>query len=200
MTISLKKVKYEVIFEPLEGQTECGDQYLIKEGADFILLAVVDGLGHGKEAAFAAKKAIQTLVDNASESIETLFKLCDQALLNTRGAAMTVGKIDTRYKLTYMAVGNVIGLCWKIDTNNRMIQHSLFLEGGIVGSRLPPAMEVKEIDMTPGDTVILATDGIKPEVEIEPPQLGSPEKIARQIFNIYRNKNDDGLILVAQLL
>ena len=200
MTIHLKQIKYEVIFEPLEGQIECGDQYFIKELADCILIAVVDGLGHGAEAAFAAKKAIQTLDAHANESIETLFKLCNEALCLTRGAAMTIFKIDTRYKLTYMGIGNVMGACWKINESGKLIHNLIVLDPGIVGSRLFPSMQVKEIAMSPGDTFILATDGIKIQFESEPPKVESPEKIAKHIFNTYRNKNDDGLILVAQLL
>jgi len=39
----------------LPGQTVSGDKYLVKPLADGVLLAVVDGLGHGGEATAAAK-------------------------------------------------------------------------------------------------------------------------------------------------
>ncbi len=59
----LRRIRYEVISEALLGQRECGDQCLVEELPDFILLAVADGLGHGAEAALAAKKALQTSLD-----------------------------------------------------------------------------------------------------------------------------------------
>jgi phosphoserine phosphatase RsbX len=200
MDICLKKIKYTVIVEALEGEVECGDQYLVKELNDGILLAVVDGLGHGEEAAFAAKKAIQTIDAHSNEPIETLFKLCNEALHDTRGAAITIAKISVKYKLSYMAVGNVIGVCWKMDEEAKFERESIFMEGGIVGTRLPLLRQVNEITMAPGNIFILATDGIKTQFEIEPPKLGTPEKIAEKIFTTYRNKNDDGLVLVVQLL
>jgi negative regulator of sigma-B (phosphoserine phosphatase) len=199
MGACLKKVKFEVIFEPFRGEMDCGDQYLVKELDDFTLVVVVDGLGHGSDAAFAAKKAIYTLEAHAKEPIETLFKLCNESLHDTRGAAMTIVKIDSDYKLTYAAIGNVLGVCWKMDSNCKLRRESIFMEGGIVGCRLPSVV-VKEIAMGAGDTFILATDGIKSQFEIEPPKFDSPQKIAEQIFSAYRNKNDDGLVLVLQLL
>jgi negative regulator of sigma-B (phosphoserine phosphatase) len=198
--IRLKQIKYDVIFEALEGETECGDQYLIKELADFTLLVVVDGLGHGEEASHAAKKAIETIDAHANEDIETLFKRCDAALGNTRGAAITLVKLDLNYTMKYVAIGNVMGVHWYIHQSSRLKQKSFFLVGGIVGSRSPSSIQVKEFTCGPGDTLILATDGIQNQFETEPPRFQSPDKIAQQIFSSYRNKKDDGLVLVAQLL
>jgi phosphoserine phosphatase RsbX len=195
----LRQVKYKVICEALDNQIECGDQYFIKKLDDFILFAVIDGLGHGKKAEEAAKLAIKTLDAHANESIESLFKLCHEALIKTRGAAMTLVKIDVSYKLTYIAIGNVLGVCWKIDENYKLKHHSFFLEGGIVGAQLPSLMRVREIAMAPGDIFILATDGIKAQFENEAPILEKPDQIAKRIFETYRNKKDDALVLVAQL-
>ncbi len=57
MIKKLNRVRYHVISEPLAGQMESGDQYLVKELDHSVLIAVADGLGHGVEAAFAAKKS-----------------------------------------------------------------------------------------------------------------------------------------------
>jgi hypothetical protein len=199
VTISLKQLQYDVIFEALEGQTVCGDQYLIKETADFTLLMVVDGLGHGSEAADAAQQAIETVDANAAEPIETIFTLCNQALLQTRGAAMTIVKLDLNYKMTYKAIGNVMGVLWHIDERSRLQSKSFFLEGGIVGYQLPSSLHENEFTCNAGDTIILATDGLKNQFETYPPRFETPDKIATGIFSTYRNKKDDGLVLVAQL-
>jgi len=200
MTTLLKKIKYDVIFEPLAGEVECGDQYFIKELDDSVLFAVADGLGHGKEAAYAAKKALEILAKNPRESLENLLKLCHEALHGTRGSAMTMAKIDANNKLMYMAVGNVEGVCWKTDSNAKLTHQTIIVEGGIVGDRIPKFIKVNQIAMAPGDIFILATDGIYTGFEIEPPRLELPEKIAKEIFTTYRNKKDDGLIFVLQLL
>ncbi len=134
METSSKQVKYSVICEALAGQSACGDQYLIKECSTFTLCAVLDGLGHGEEAEYAAKTAIQVLESHANESIDTLFRLCNQALHATRGAVMTLVKIDERYQVTYIGIGNVMGIYWKLDKNARLRSQPIFLEAGIVGN------------------------------------------------------------------
>ena len=45
----------------LAGQTVSGDRHLVSPCRDGLLVAVVDGLGHGEEAAKAAEIAVSTL-------------------------------------------------------------------------------------------------------------------------------------------
>lgn len=200
MTIQLGRIKYDVMSEPLAGQIISGDHYFIKECDDFILFAIIDGLGHGIDAAIAAKKAIEILTIHFIEPIGTLVALCDKALLHTRGAAMTIARLDHNHILNYIGIGNVIGVCWTRDSNARLMSQPFFLEGGIVGSRLPPTIQVQEIALSLGDIIIFATDGIKPQFKSVMPTIESTEKIAKKIFNHHRNKNDDGLVVVVQLL
>ena len=47
-----------VAAEVLEGQAESGDRHLVKSFIDGVLVAVVDGLGHGAGAASAAGTAV----------------------------------------------------------------------------------------------------------------------------------------------
>lgn len=197
MPVTLKRLKYEVLYEALKGEIACGDHYIIKELDDSILIAVIDGLGHGEEAAFAAKKAATVMEENADKTVEQIFHICNQELADTRGVVMTALKVDANYKLRYMAIGNVMGVCWKID-KDKLIRLPLFTEGGIVGSRIPAFVREKEVIINPGATLILATDGIKTEFEIESPTFESPDVIAQRIFTSYRNIKDDGLVLVAQ--
>ncbi len=195
---NLNHIKYTVIAEALKGQMVCGDQYLVKETTDFTLLAVVDGLGHGEEAEIAAKAAIKTIDANAYEPIEKIFKLCNEALLLTRGAAITIVKL-CGHIMTYKAIGNVSGVYWQIGERARLKSQSFFLENGIVGNQLPWLVPIKEVVLGSGDTLILATDGIKKEFESLPPKWSTVDSLAIEIFTTYRNIKDDGLILVAQL-
>src|SRR2546426_9728599 len=77
----------------LPGQTVSGDKHLIKPLADGVLLAVVDGLGHGDEATIAAKIAIAVLESHAEEPLTALVKRCDEALTSTRGVVMTLATL-----------------------------------------------------------------------------------------------------------
>jgi negative regulator of sigma-B (phosphoserine phosphatase) len=196
----LKQIHYEVISEALAGEIACGDQYLVKEMEDSTLLAVVDGLGHGEEAAYAAKTALAIMDANAHQSLATLFQLCHEGLQSTRGAAITMVKLYKSERImTYKCIGNVIGVHWHIDERSNLKRDSFFMEGGIVGYRLPAPKPIKEVVVGIGDTLILATDGIKKQFEIETPAWDLPDKIAQKIFSRFHNKNDDALVLVARL-
>jgi len=198
MAIQLQHIKYDVIYEALAGQSECGDQYLVKQLNDSILIAVADGLGHGTEAAFAAEKAMKILDSYSNEPIKALIQMCDKELQETRGIALTIARVSNN-KLTYLAIGNVLGVYWQQDAEANWSKQSLFMQNGIVGSQLP-SFELNHIALKPGDIFILATDGIKEKFETEPARLESPETIAKSLFKAYRNPKDDGLILVAQFL
>ena len=75
---------YGYFTQPLEGEIENGDQWLIKEMPDCVIVAVADGLGHGKEAAIAAKKAISVL-DTYSIADTTLINLMNSCHMELQG-------------------------------------------------------------------------------------------------------------------
>lgn len=52
-------VEWGVAGLPAKGHRESGDGYLVRPVAGGVLLAVVDGLGHGREAAVAAEVAVR---------------------------------------------------------------------------------------------------------------------------------------------
>jgi len=77
-------VDYGVATLALSGESQSGDEYLVQPFADGILVAVVDGLGHGAEAAKAARIAVQTLREHAGESVITLARRCHRTLGHQR--------------------------------------------------------------------------------------------------------------------
>src|SRR5256885_16832155 len=54
-------IEWGVAAAPLAGETESGDLHLVKPVGRGMLVAAVDGLGHGAEAAAAARTAVATL-------------------------------------------------------------------------------------------------------------------------------------------
>jgi len=60
-TVSAGLLEWGVAELVLPGQTESGDRYLVTPTPEGGLVAVVDGLGHGAEAAEAAKGAVRSL-------------------------------------------------------------------------------------------------------------------------------------------
>src|SRR6266487_3011449 len=101
-------IDWGVASRALPGEVVCGDLHLIKPIPDGVLLAVVDGLGHGDEASFAAKTALALLEEHSEEPPEALVTRCHGALTRTRGAVMTVATLNSfEGRLTWLGVGNV---------------------------------------------------------------------------------------------
>jgi phosphoserine phosphatase RsbX len=82
--------------------------HVFQEFPSGVLVAVIDGLGHGEEAGLAADLAARAMADHAEEAVESLARPCHQTLRGTRGAAMSLASFDWRTQtVTCLAVGNV---------------------------------------------------------------------------------------------
>ncbi len=93
---------------PHQGEQECGDQYGHWQCAGKVVLALADGLGHGPEAAHAAKLAIHTVGEHLSHNCEQLFEVCNDALTSTRGVALSIVIVDTeKNQIEVASVGNI---------------------------------------------------------------------------------------------
>jgi len=182
----------------LPGERESGDLHLVKPVRAGVLVSVVDGLGHGAEAAAAARAAVAALNRHAQESVLPLLQRCHQALAGTRGAVVSVALFDRADgSMTWLGVGNVEGVLLYADAGGRRGRERLVTRGGIVGSELPP-LRAEVVAVAPGDTLILATDGIQSgfadELMVEAP----PQQLADQILTRSGKRTDDALVLVAR--
>src|SRR5256885_9190382 len=63
-------IEWGVASLALPGEAESGDRHLVKPVGTGVLVAVVDGLGHGAEAAAAAQAAVAALERHATERSE----------------------------------------------------------------------------------------------------------------------------------
>src|SRR5262245_42942594 len=95
----------------LRGERESGDRFLVSVLQASTLFAVVDGIGHGHEAAAAAEVALRVLREHAAEPIPQLVGLCHEALRETRGVVASLAHFDEdHHALTWIGVGNVEGV------------------------------------------------------------------------------------------
>src|SRR2546428_5997731 len=104
-------IEWGVATLALPGQAESGDLHLVKPVGSGVLVAVVDGLGHGAEAATAAQAAVAALERHATESPVALVERCHRALKGTRGAVMSVAVVARPERsMTWLGVRHVGGL------------------------------------------------------------------------------------------
>ncbi|HSY18022.1 MAG TPA: SpoIIE family protein phosphatase [Candidatus Acidoferrales bacterium] len=191
---------WSVAARPISGQSVSGDLHVIKLFENRILVAVIDGVGHGDEAAAAARRAAEVLDSYAVESAISLVKLCHEALLKTRGVVLTVAKLNTaEHTMTWLGVGNVEGRLLRAASGASHPRESVLLRGGLVGYQLP-ALQAGVIPLAAGDLLILATDGIHPAFEDGINLKETTRQIADKIMSRHFKGNDDALVLVVRYL
>jgi negative regulator of sigma-B (phosphoserine phosphatase) len=191
-------MEYAVASRTFKGEAVSGDAYFVERFDGGILLAVVDGAGHGVAATAAARAAIDVLGKHSEESVLQLMQRCHKELQATRGAAMTIVSVRTEQNvLEWIGVGNVEGYCCRARLGNKAQMEGVVLRGGIVGYQLPP-LRAASLKIARGDTLILATDGIRPLFSAALKLHDSPQTIADDILKGFLKGTDDGLILVAR--
>ena len=191
-------IEWDVVQATLQGQNKSGDGYLVKRFGNSVLVAVVDGLGHGEEAAAAAKIAVDVLNANAHDSVISLFKRSHDALRQSRGVVMSIALVNgLDATMTWTGVGNVEGLVVRADPEIKPEKESLLMRPGVLGSSLP-ALNASIIQMMPGDTFVFATDGIRSGFDEIVNSHDPPKEIATAIVSKYSKGSDDALVLVAR--
>lgn len=191
-------LEWAVAAAAIPGEKESGDLYVVEAFAHIVLLAVIDGLGHGVAAAEAARAAASFMKMNAGESIIRLAKQCDDRLHNTRGVVMSLASINTSDDtVTWLGVGNVDGILIRCNASMRSTSEFLNASRGVVGARLP-ALRAAVLPITRGDTLIFATDGIRSGFDEGLSLSHSPQQIADRILARDSLDTDDALVLVAR--
>jgi hypothetical protein len=192
-------VEYGVANYALPGQDESGDHHLVCCNRNGILVAAIDGIGHGEEAAIASKAAATLLRICANEPIISIVEQCHEKLRATRGVVLSLAFIEPQHgMMTWLGVGNVQGVLMRSDAKNGNGQESLLLRAGVVGSQLP-ALQATVLPIVRGDTLFFATDGVRGDFSVTLSARENPQRAADRILEQYRSGNDDALVLVARL-
>ncbi|MGB0074634.1 MAG: SpoIIE family protein phosphatase, partial [Terracidiphilus sp.] len=193
-------IEWGVASRALPGQPASGDINVVKPFSNGVLVAALDGLGHGEEAATAAAVAARTLEAHAAEPVMMLVHLCHEALRTTRGVAMSIASINlSRGLLTWLGVGNVEGVLLRRSFTRTEAEVPLLLRSGVAGFQLP-SLDVEVLPLSAGDTLIFATDGIQSDFARGLARNLAPQRAAEEILARHGKTTDDALVLVARYL
>jgi negative regulator of sigma-B (phosphoserine phosphatase) len=180
--------------KPLDTHAPNGDRAVVAEFSGGALVALIDGLGHGHDAHVAATTAERVLVDSPEEPIGELLLRCHEALRKTRGAVMTLASFNARHgTMTWLGVGNVEG--WLVRENASA--EAVPMRGGTIGFMLP-AVTPRTLPVHAGDTLVLASDGIKHGFREEVRATRAPQQIADEVMTRWAKTSDDACVLVAR--
>lgn len=184
----------------LPGQKESGDRYLVREFGTRVLTVVVDGIGHGSDAALAAQGVVNLLRSCPEDSVIPLLRMCHDKLRGTRGVVLSMALFDAaEATMTWLGVGNVEGILLRHDPHVVPGKETLLLRGGVVGDHLPRLLATI-VPVVKGDLLILATDGIRNGFADNTNLADEPQRIADRILSQYRRGNDDALVFVARYI
>ncbi|MDT5355422.1 MAG: hypothetical protein QOJ56_3954 [Mycobacterium sp.] len=196
----LGPIEWAAKSRPRPGENVCGDRLLaVDVNGTGALIGVLDGLGHGADAAEAANCGVEVLRNARSEPLDVLVQRCHRALSGTRGAAMTLARIDFQADtLSWVGIGNVAADLVAKHPAGVEVRSSARLAGGIVGYRIPEVLTPQEVPIRPGDLLVIASDGIV-EDHLDDIDFSAPALvIADQILHSHAKDNDDALVLAAR--
>mgnify|MGYP000128946393 CR=1 FL=1 len=184
-----------VAARPFPGEAVSGDAWRIDWDGDLCRIAMIDGLGHGPEAAVAAEAAISTLAAHPVPDLDTAMQECHVALRGTRGAALLVVRIALAAReLTFAGVGNVEAQLWQSGPPRRIIS-----DRGIVGATLPRVRPVT-IPLEPEWLLLMYTDGLRNRFDLPAVRQTAPDadSLSHTLLNDWSRPTDDATVLVAQ--
>jgi phosphoserine phosphatase RsbX len=184
----------------LPGETESGDLHLIAPFRGGILIAVADGLGHGAEAASAARIAVASLRASPELPAADLVRRCHAALHKTRGVVLGIASIEAeRNRLSWIGIGNIDATLVRGEGEWTAPREVLPNRGGVVGHQMP-SLHVASYPIARGDMIMMVTDGIDGRVHIGASSHWHPQELADYIVARHSKETDDALALVVRYL
>jgi serine/threonine-protein kinase RsbT len=186
-------LKLGIACRPALGMTMNGDTYLIKEWNGQTLLGIIDGLGHGEEAAVASKKAERYVLANHTKDVEQLISGMHYHLHGTRGAVAGVVRIDRHAsRIFFCGIGNI-----EVSIVGEPQMHPTSLEG-ILGVNMRKIIKFG-YDYSSLKAVALHSDGISGRFSLSdyPLMYEQPQSVAERIMAEWGKKEDDATIVIA---
>ena len=182
----------------LAGERRSGDLAVFAPYARGGLAVVIDGLGHGDEAADASAIAAKVIQEHADDAPEALLARCHEALRRSRGVVLTAAWFDlVDLEISLAGVGNVEARLVRGDAGYGARHDSALVLGGVVGYNLP-AVRPAYTDLRAGDAVAFATDGIDADYSASLTPGLTAQRLAERILERHARATDDALAAVVR--
>ncbi len=198
--MSGRLIEWGVAQRPFANAPEGGDLHVLHVAERHALAGVVDGLGHGLHAATAAKVAAEAIDASPNDSLESLFAGVHERLRDTRGAVMTLLRFDAEtHTVNWLGVGDVRAVLRRANpVAAAPIYSDLVLRAGIVGLEPLPPLAAATVSVRPGDTLVVATDGVDRDFMRDIPCSGDLQVLAERLLAQYGYETDDSLVLAVR--
>jgi len=176
------------------GETRSGDLAVFAPTEAGALACVIDGLGHGPQAAAAAELCADVVRAHVESKAHELLQACHEALLETRGVVMTAAWFDLeRSQLSWAGVGNVDARLVRSGPGQR--EEVALVFGGVLGYRMP-RVRPATMPLERGDLLVMITDGIEGAISPALAGGGAAQSLASRILDTHGKGTDDALAVV----
>lgn len=182
---------------PLGGSGPSGDAWAVSTEPREAAL-VVDGLGHGEEAAIAAWAAVDLFQQQPVTDPAEFLHSANDAIRGTRGGVAAVCVIDPEAgQLTFGGIGNITGRIVCGVERQYLVSHP-----GTLGTQLSsPRFKVNSYRWPAGATLVMSSDGIGEgwDLSTYPGLLRHhPVVIAAVLHRDFTRSTDDATVLVVR--
>jgi hypothetical protein len=193
-------IESAVCSRPISGETVSGDLHVVEHFNGGALVGVIDGLGHGPDAAHASRVAAAVLGRDPMRPVQDLVQICHDALRSTRGGVLSIASIDAaRDQLSWIGVGNVEATLLRLDAGESRVRDHLVPRNGVVGYQLP-SLRVATTAIARGDILIFASDGLRHGFAQESFHGDTLDTHAADLLQRYGKTSDDALVLIVRYL
>lgn len=183
---------------PKPGEEVCGDAVSVVQTATARTSLVVDGLGHGPEAASAAHAAVRIFQREAHRPLTELLEFIHTGLRPTRGAAAAIARWSPATGIIeYGGIGNIAGVVIFPGNSRHMVSIN-----GTLGLNARK-MQAFEYPCPRGGLMVMHSDGVSSSWSLDKYAglLGRhPLLIAAVIYRDYARRRDDVSVLVSRSL
>lgn len=157
-------------------------------------LLVVDGLGHGPDAAAAANAALRVAAERPALAPDALLAAMHAALRSTRGAAASAASVSTRTaRGVYAGIGNIRGIVCERAGVRSLVSHN-----GTLGQQIRKIQSF-EFGFPKDALLVMHSDGITSHWNFDAyPGLPRhhPAVIAAVVYRDHSRQRDDATVAV----
>jgi anti-sigma regulatory factor (Ser/Thr protein kinase) len=170
------------------GEEVSGDGWSVDDRPGFTSVLMVDGLGHGLQAAESAQAAIQRFEEHATKGPAAVLESIHRALHGMRGAAGAALTIDWIARtVRFAGIGNISGSLISDRRSRGLSSHN-----GILGQSDPRFQEF-EYPWPLGGLLVVHSDGISTRWSLDAsPELAAkdPSLIAAVLYRDFSRRDD----------
>lgn len=192
-----QNIEVAILQRSKDGGEFCGDAYTVVQTDEYVVCAVIDGLGSGEWASESAQAALHIVEEAHDLPVKSIVERCNQALASTRGAVLTVIKlVFENRQISYSNFGNI---GFTMFNPNGTIVQPLPTRGYLCGRR--ELIKESHYQYDAGTIFILYSDGVaSPPPKRNLLNIMSLKGNEEAIFDKARYvENDDVTLLIGKL-